>query len=111
MKYFQAKSKLVCNDIILKTMFPEKNTSQSDKIEYAKNISTLNLYRTLINTNILDDVAENYTLDSESDVKFWFPITVLSQGSLKMVTGLKSYLSKNSSKIIVGLLKGQTMKQ
>ena len=62
--------KLVCDDIILKTMFPEKSTSQSDKTEYAKDTSTLNLYRTLITTNILDDVAENYTPDSESDVRF-----------------------------------------
>ena len=62
--------KSVCDEIVLKTMMSEQKTLQSDKIENAKDMSTLNLYRTLINANILDDVAESYTPDPDSEVRF-----------------------------------------
>ena len=62
--------KSVCDEIVLKSMMSEQKMLQSDRIENAKDMSTLNLYRTLINANILDDVAESFTPDPDSEVRF-----------------------------------------
>ena len=61
--------KCVCDEIVTKTMLSEK-TLGSSKTEYSKDMSTLNLYRTLIETKILDDLAEDYSPDLVSEPRF-----------------------------------------
>ena len=48
----------------------QKKTLGSSKTEYSKDMSTLNLYRTLIETKILDDLAEDYSQDLVSEPRF-----------------------------------------
>lgn len=63
--------KTVCNEITLQTLSSSHhNSTQCAEIEHVQDKSTLNLYKTLLNSKLLDDLSEDYAPDSESDVRF-----------------------------------------
>lgn len=49
---------------------PSANTLDSAEGENIQDKSTLNLYRTLIRSNILDDVPNDYIPSSEQDIRY-----------------------------------------
>ena len=61
--------KTICSEITLQTL-SSANTLDSAEGEKIQDKSTLNLYHTLIRSNILDDVPNDYIPSSEQDIRY-----------------------------------------
>lgn len=61
--------KTVCSEITLQTLF-SANTLDSAEGEKIQDKPILNLFRTLIRSNILDDVPNDYMPSSEQDIRY-----------------------------------------